>query len=200
VSLDPPGNGLSLQATAYRTEGELPRASRSRSSGCRFFVLWSLWLLRAHAERRVRVEKERDRLFNLSLDMLAVLGHDGVFRRCNPAFERMLGTHQTRCRGHRCSTSSTPRTWPTPSPTCAAWRRARPAPSRTAAAAGRRLQVAGLERQLGARGEADVRRGPRHHRAQGGRGGLRAVGLRQAMEESLVTGLRAIDMSGKIIY
>jgi hypothetical protein len=30
VSLDPPGNGLSLQATAYRTEGELPRASRSR--------------------------------------------------------------------------------------------------------------------------------------------------------------------------
>jgi hypothetical protein len=30
VPLDPPGNGLSLQATAYRTEGELPRASRSR--------------------------------------------------------------------------------------------------------------------------------------------------------------------------
>lgn len=40
---------------------------------------------------RVNAEEERDRLFNLSLDMLAVGGYDGFLQQVNPAWVRVLG-------------------------------------------------------------------------------------------------------------
>lgn len=40
---------------------------------------------------KVLAEEERDRLFNLSVDMLAIVGFDGGFHQLNPAWVRVLG-------------------------------------------------------------------------------------------------------------
>ena len=50
---------------------------------------------------RVLAEEERDRLFNLSVDMLAVGGFDGSFHQLNPAWVRVLGWSRDDILGER---------------------------------------------------------------------------------------------------
>ncbi|WEN41646.1 Sensor protein FixL [Thauera sp. GDN1] len=201
--LDPPGNGMALQAMAFRTGGSVVAAlPMIVILGLSLLVMWSFWLLRRHVSRRVQVEKERDRLFNLSLDMLCVVDLDGRFRRCNPAFERVLGHDPGQLPGqllidfvhpedvaatldmlrrlaagepvsfeNRCRCADGSYKW-------LMWS-INPVPEE-------RMVYAVAHDVTGRKATEDA---------------LRAESaFRKAMEDSVVTGLRAIDLSGRIIY
>jgi PAS domain S-box-containing protein len=47
--------------------------------------------LAAIAQRRARAQREVERIFRLSLDLITVAGFDGLWKRVNPAFETLLG-------------------------------------------------------------------------------------------------------------
>ncbi len=203
IPLDPPGSGLALRATAFRTEGGLPQAlPTAMILGLSIIILWSLWLLRLHVKRRVQVEKERDRLFNLSLDLLCIVGLDGTFRRCNPAFERILGYSPESLPGqpllnvvHRDDIASTMEQMR---------RLARGEPvsfeNRCLCADGTFKWLAWsvnpvLEEKLVYAVAHDITGRKASEDA------LRAESaFRKAMEESVITGMRAIDLTGRIIY
>ncbi len=52
---------------------------------------WGSWGIGVDVTERRRAEAERDRLFNLSIDMLCVAGFDGYLKQVNPAWSRALG-------------------------------------------------------------------------------------------------------------
>ncbi|MBV8774013.1 MAG: response regulator [Deltaproteobacteria bacterium] len=52
-------------------------------------ILWDGLLMDITARRQA--EEERDRLFNLSLDMMCIAGFDGYFKDLNPAWEKTFG-------------------------------------------------------------------------------------------------------------
>ncbi len=203
IPLDPPGNGLTLRATAFRTASRLPQAlPTAMILGLSVIVLWSLWLLRTHVQRRVQVEKERDRLFNLSLDLLCIVGLDGVFRRANPAFERILGYAPDDLPGHPLLDLVHP---DDVSDTVEQMRRL--AGGEPVSLENRCRCIDGsfkwLAWSINPVREEKLVYAVAHDITgrKAGEDALRAESsFRKAMEESVVTGMRAIDLDGRIIY
>ena len=54
-------------------------------------LLLADWRIRRDAAKRRQAEKERDRLFNLALDLYAIANFNGYFTQVNPAWEKTLG-------------------------------------------------------------------------------------------------------------
>jgi len=90
----------------FKQEGEIHdlELQMVRSDGSVFPVLVSATAVKSEgggfvmgrvtvfdASERKRLEAERDRLFDLSQDLICIAGFDGVFKRVNPAWERVLG-------------------------------------------------------------------------------------------------------------
>lgn len=204
VSLNPPGQGLRLRVSAYAAKSTVPqRMIMFLIGGLVLLMAWSLYALSAHMRRRLKAERERDRLFNLSLDLLCVIRIDGSIVRANPAFESVLGVAPEQLYG----TSLIERVHPDDvPPTLTEVRKlVRGEPStgfenrcRCADGSYRWLVWSvnpALEEELFycvAHDSTDRRRTEDAVRSE--------YAFRKAMEESVMTGLRAIDMEGCVTY
>jgi PAS domain S-box-containing protein len=66
-------------------------ASAIQTAQLRLQLQQSSDLLQSSLDKIVQTEQERDRFFDLSIDLLATGSFEGYFVRLNPAFERVLG-------------------------------------------------------------------------------------------------------------
>ncbi len=203
IDFDPPGNGLALRAKAFRTDPGVARVvPLFLILGLTLVVVWSLWALRSHFQRRVRVEKERDRLFNLSLDMLCIADMDGGFRRVNPAFGRVLGYAADEITGKPMLDYVHPEDLAATVEELRQLASGKPAgfESRWRGADGRyrwllwAINPVPEEKLLYAVAHDITDRREDEEKLKS------AYAFRKAMGESLVTGIRAIDLEGRIIF
>ncbi|OHC63996.1 MAG: PAS domain-containing sensor histidine kinase [Rhodocyclales bacterium GWA2_65_19] len=204
VSLNPPGQGLRLRVSAYATQSAVPQNMiMFLIGGLVLLMAWSLWALGAHMRSRIKAELERDRLFNLSLDLLCVVRLDGRIVRANPAFERVLGLAPEKLYGGALIDLVHPDDMPATQEEVKKLARGEPSTafeSRCRCADGSyrwlvwSVNPAPEEELLYcvAHDVTDRKRGEDAIRAE--------YAFRKAMEESVMTGLRAIDMEGRIIY
>lgn len=163
---------------------------------------WTLWVTREHNLRAEAAEGELEQIISLSLDLLCVISLDGRFRRTNPAFLNVLGQKPDNLIEKSITDIVIPEDihivvaqlkslaqgWPTSFEVrcrCGdgthkwmSWS-ANPIPAR-------KLIYAVAHDISGRKGIEDA---------------LRAESaFRRAMEESVSTGLQAMDMKGRIIY
>ena len=174
-------------------------------------IVWTLFSQMRHLRRRQEAEAARDRIFNLSLDILAVIDHRGRITRLNPACARILGREPASLEGaslldlvhhedreatsaeldriangevssafeNRCrrfnEDGSTEYRW-------LVWN------------FNPDLQTRGDKRLLYAVAHDITQRRVRQHALQA------ETTFRRAMEDSMLTGMRVLDMDGRITY
>ncbi|HJU71903.1 MAG TPA: PAS domain S-box protein [Paucimonas sp.] len=204
VSLNPPGQGLRLRVSAYTAKSSVPQKMiMFLIGGLVLLMSWSLASLGAHMRRRLKAERERDRLFNLSLDLLCVVRLDGRIVRANPAFEHVLGVAPEQLYGSLLIDMVHPDDVPPTQNEIKTLVRGEPLTgfeNRCRCADGSyRWLVWSANPALEearfycvAHDITDRKRREDEVRTE--------YAFRKAMEESVMTGLRAIDMEGRIIY
>lgn len=199
------GTGLRLEARPLKS-ALTPTQSLQLAviAGLLLLAMVSLFMLTRHIRRRIETEDERNHIYRLSQDMLAIVGADMRLREINPAFARVLGYAADQLVGTDFLTYVDP-----------------------AQRDGCRAEIAGIL-HAGARDRMVETVVCRHDGAQRwvlwavsplpGRGMVYLSGrdltatrqaeaalrqesaYRKAMEDSLSVGIRAIDMDGRIEY
>lgn len=99
LAFDPPGHGLRLRVTAYRSETRLlPALLVVTIVGLALAMLWSLWALRRHLARRVEAEQalREEHAFRTAMENSLSIGLrardlNGRITHVNSAFCRMVG-------------------------------------------------------------------------------------------------------------
>ena len=212
LPLDPPGFGIYLHASSYRIgtnliDNFLVWAVVALS----ILIIWSLWSLMRHNRGRMEAEASRDRLFNLSLDILCILDGKGALLRISPACREVLGREPRDLRGcllldlvhpdDRAATEAELEKSRAGEPTASFENRCR------------RINANGSTeyRWLVWTFNPDLQARPdkRHYYAVAHDATLRRArqqallaetGFRRAMEDSLLTGMRVVDLQGRITY
>ncbi len=92
LPLGPPLPDVYLQATAYGTHSQLANNFLVWAViALSLLIVWTLTSQMRHLRGRKEAEAARDGIFNLSLDILAVIDRRGHIARLNPACTRILG-------------------------------------------------------------------------------------------------------------
>ncbi len=100
LPLGSPLSDMYLRAVAFRTRSNLADNFLVWAvAALSLLIVWTLFSQMRHLRRRQEAEAARDRIFNLSLDILAVIDHRGRIARLNPACARILGREPASLRG-----------------------------------------------------------------------------------------------------
>jgi hypothetical protein len=203
LPLDPPAHGMRLQGFAFDTQPRLAeRLLLLAVVALSVASIVSLAMMWRHARRRLAAEAERDRLFRLSQDLICVLDAQGRFVRVNPAFEAMFGAATT-------VSGLAELVHEGDLPATLAALSAAASGEAGAASFEARFETSGGSRWLrwSLRGDHEVSPPTLYaiahditERKQAETALAAETAFRAAMEESMLTGMRAFDMEGRITY
>ena len=205
LPLDPPGHGIRLRATLFETGGQLLTSKLVFViAGLSCAIVLSMLLLWRHTRRRMAAENERDRLFMLSLDLLCVMSRDGTLVKVNPSFADNFPTVL-----NSATASATLTDFAHPEDRqkiAAAFLSTTPSASfeaRFLRSSSSPVQWLAWSMRLDSTSNPACWYSVAHDvtsRKVAEQALAAEIGFRKAMEDSMVTGMRAFDLQGKVTY